>query len=161
MSDGGDPPERPSLRAKLAQSAPLIAGIALAAPTLLARYPPMNDLPLHEGVVGVLRHFGDESYFPRGLYTLNPGHPNQLFHAAAWLFSLVVPTGLACRLVIALAQVAIMWTAARFADHLGRSRWGALLVAPLALGFTYYWGLVANLVGYGLLLYTLPILDES
>lgn len=147
--------------AKLERFYPLAAGVALAVPTLLTRYPPMNDLPLHEGVVGVLRHFGDESYFPPGLYALNLGHPNQLFYYFAWLLSLVASTALACKLVIAAAQIATFWSAARFADHLGRSRWGALLVAPLALGFTYYWGLVTNLVGFAAFLYALPTIDDA
>lgn len=146
---------------KLAHHLPVAAGLALALPTLLAQYPPMNDLPLHEGVVGVLRHLGDDSWFPRGLYTLNLGHPNQLFHCLAWFFSLFVSTAWACKVVIAGAQVATLWAAARFADHLGRSRWGAVLVAPLALGFTYYWGLVANLVGFAAFLYALPRVDEA
>lgn len=147
--------------AKLARLLPVAAGVAIAVPTLLTHYPPMNDLPLHEGVVGVLRHLGDESYFPPGLYTLNLGHANQLFYCLAWFCSLFVSTTLACKIVIAAAQIAMFWSAARFADHLGRSRWGALLVAPLALGFTYYWGLCTNLVGFAAFLYALPSIDDA
>lgn len=136
-------------------------GIALALPTLIAHYPPMSDLPLHEGVVGILRHLGDASYFPRDLYTLNLGQANQLFYLVAWVLSYAVGTTWAMKLVISAAQLMIFWSGARLADHLGRSRWGVPLLAPLALGFTYYWGLVANLVGFAAFLGALPTLDRA
>ena len=141
--------------------APLVAGALLAAPTLLAHYPPMSDLPLHEGVVGILRHYGDTAYFPPDLYFLNLGQANQLFHAVAWALSYVVGTVWAVKLVIAASQFLILAMGARLADHLGRSRWGVLLLAPLALGFTYYWGLVANLVGFAAILGALPTIDRA
>jgi hypothetical protein len=129
--------------------------------SLLARYLPMTDLPLHEGVVGLMRHFDDPAYMPRGLYFRNYGHPNQLFYFLAWLLSFVFSTSLSVRLVVAAAQLSMFVGAARLADHLGRRRWGALLVTPLALGFTFYWGLVANLVGFAALLLFLPTIDDA
>ncbi|HSO37330.1 MAG TPA: hypothetical protein VLT33_32610 [Labilithrix sp.] len=141
--------------------APLVAGAAIAAPTLIAHYPPMSDLPLHEAVVGLMRHYGDAAYFPPELYSLNLGHANQLFHVLAWALSYLVGTVWAVKLVIAAAQFLIFWMGARFADHLGRSRWGVLLLAPLALGYTYYWGLVANLLGFAALLGVLPAIDNA
>lgn len=149
------------LRAALAENAPILAGIALAIPTLAAFYPPMNDLPMHEGVVGILAHAGDEAFFPASIYQVNLGHPNQLFYYLAWFFTFVVSPAVACKVVIAGSQIATLWAAARFADHLDRSRWGALLVAPLALGFTYWWGLVTNLLGFAAFLFVLPALDEA
>jgi hypothetical protein len=53
------------------------------------------------------------------------------------------------------------WTGAKLADHLKRSRWSVVLLAPLALGFTYYWGLVGNLVGFAAFLGVLPAMDRS
>lgn len=156
-----DAPTPANPQDRLTRWLPWIVGIALALPSLLARYLPMSDLSLHEGVVGVLRHFNDESYFPRGLYVLNLGHPNQLFHVTGWLLSLVVPTDWAVKIVIATAQLLIFVTGARLADHLGRSRWSVILLAPLALGFTYYWGLVANLLGYVTFLLALPTIDKN
>lgn len=138
-----------------------MVGAALALPTLIAHYPPMSDLPLHEGVVGLLRHWGDPAYVPPGLYTLNLGHANQLFHLVAWALSLVVGTVWAVKLVVASAQLLIFVLGARFAKHLGRSVWGVVLLAPLALGFTYYWGLVANLIGFAALLGVLPTIDRA
>jgi hypothetical protein len=120
----------------------------------------MSDLPLHEGVVGLLRHFGDPAFFDAGLYQLNLGHPNQLFHLVSFAVSFAVGTRWAVKLVIAATQIAILEFGARAADHLGRSRSGALLLAPLALGFTYYWGLVANLIGLALFFAALPLIDR-
>jgi len=78
--------------AKLEPYAPLFFGLMFALPTLLAGYPPMTDLPLHESIIGVLRHWGDPKYFPPDLYILNLGHPNQLFYFLALPFSYVVGT---------------------------------------------------------------------
>lgn len=141
--------------------APLLVGALLALPTALAYYPPMTDLPSHEAVVGILRHWGDAAYFPPGLYELNLGQTNQLFHLLAWFFSLAFGTRWGVKLTIIFAQLAIFHAGARFADYTGRSRWGVLLIAPLALGFTYYWGFVANLLGYAGFLYALPLFDRA
>lgn len=148
-------------RTKMERLAPLIAGVCLALPTLLSRYLPMSDLPLHEGAIGLLRHFGDPVYMPEGLYRLNLGHPNQLFHCSAALLAFVFSTSTAVRIVVAAAQILMFVAGARLADYLGRSRWSVLLLAPLALGFTYYWGLVANLIGFAGFLLALPTLDRA
>ena len=144
----------------LDKAAPWIGGGLLALPTLIARYPPMTDLPFHEGVIAVLRHMNDPSWFPHGLYHHNFGHPNQLFTIAGWLLSYVVPVTWACKLLIFATVVAIAVCAGRFAAHLGASRWTALVVAPVALGWTFYWGLVANLTGLAALLFVLPSFDR-
>src|SRR5262249_50472756 len=65
------------------------------------------------------------------------------------------------KVTIALTTFAIFHAGACFADYRGRSRWTTLLLAPLAIGFTYYWGFVANLVGFAGLLYALPLLDRT
>lgn len=150
-------PEGPS---RLERLAPYLAGLALALPTLVAYYPPMSDLPLHESVVGIMHYWNNPEFVPP-IYQLNLGHPNQLFHCLAWLFSLATGVRWGVKLVIALTQFAIFAAGARLADHLGRSRWGTLLLAPLALGFTYYWGLVANLLGFVALLAAIPVLDRG
>ena len=145
---------------RLDLAAPWIAGAVLAAPVLLFRYPPMGDLPFHEALVALLRGMSDVALFPRGLYVHNWGPPNQLFYAIAWLLSLALPTDLACKVVVAGSALLIPVTAARLADHLGASRWTALLVAPLALGGMFKWGLVTNLLALPLLLGALPSLDR-
>jgi hypothetical protein len=159
--DTGDESASKPAAGKVDRFAPLVAGALLAVPSLAAHYLPMSDLALHEGAVGLLRHFGDDTYAPHDLYRLNLGHPNQLFYIAAWILSYAVGTMWAVKIVIALAQFMIFWTGARLADHLGRSRWGALLLAPLALGFTYFWGMTANLLGFAALLGVLPAIDRA
>ena len=145
---------------RLERYAPLVAGVMLALPVLLTRYPPMTDLPLHEALVGLLRHWGDTSMLPEGLYARNFGEPNQLFHMIAWALSAVMPTDTACKLVVFVTIAAIPICGARLADHVGASRLTAVLLSPLALGWTFAWGLVANLAGLAAFLALLPTLDR-
>ncbi len=140
--------------------APWAAGLLLAAPVLVAYYPPMTDLAFHEGLIGLLRHAGDARYEPPGLYVRNLGEPNQLFHMTGWALSYVVSTRWAVKLLVAAAVAALPVAAARFARHLGASPLAALVVAPMALGWLFSWGLIANLVGLSALLATLPVFDR-
>lgn len=158
----GTPSDAPrgSTRRPLDRWAPLAAGLLLAAPILIARYPPMTDLPHYEAVISILRYRNDPARFPPGLYELNLGHPNQLLHVVAWGLSYVMPTDWALKLTIAATVVAITLGAARLAKHLGASPWLAVVVAPIALGWTFYWGLGTNLVGLAALLFMLPVLDQ-
>jgi len=140
--------------------APWAAGLLLASPVLVAFYPPMTDLPFHEAGIGVLRHLDDATMFPPGLYRRNLGEPNQLFHLAGWALSYVMSTRWAAKLVVAATVVAIPVCAARFARHVGTSPLSALVVGPIALGWLFSWGLVANLIGLAALLAVLPALDR-
>jgi hypothetical protein len=140
--------------------APWIAGLLLACPTLVAYYPPMTDLPFHEAAVAILRQRHDTTLFPPGLYELNLGQPNQLFHMLGWALSYAVSSRWAVKLVVAATVVAIPVCAARFARHVGASPLAALVVAPMALGWLYSWGLLANLIGLAALLAVLPVLDR-
>jgi hypothetical protein len=140
--------------------APWAAGLLLASPVLVAFYPPMTDLAYHEAAIGILRHFHDESMFPPGLYVRNFGEPNQLFHLLGWALSYVVSTRWAVKLVIAAVIVAIPVCAARFARHVGASPLAAIVVAPMALGWLFSWGLIANLLGLAAFLFLLPVLDR-
>ncbi|MDP9036799.1 MAG: hypothetical protein M3O50_18535 [Myxococcota bacterium] len=148
------------LARKVEAVAPALAGLLLAMPVLVAYYPPMTDLPFHEGAIGVLRHFSDSTMFPPGLYERNLGHPNQLFHVVGWALSYVVSTRWAVKLVVAATVMALPIAAARFARHVGASPLAALLVSPLALGWLFAWGLVTNLLGLALLLALIPALDR-
>jgi hypothetical protein len=139
---------------------PLALGIALALPVLLFRYPPMGDLAFHESLVAILRHFGDPRYFPAGLYELRLGQPNQLCHALAWALSLALPTDWACKVVVAASIVVAPLATARLASHFGRTRWAALLVLPVMLGWMFRWGLLPNMVGLAVWLLALPALDR-
>jgi hypothetical protein len=138
---------------------PWAAGLSLALPVLVAHYPPMSDLPLHEAVVGVLRHLKDPVFNP-GLYELHLGHPNQLFVLVAFALSWLVSVPMAIKLTVALSVLAICLSAGRFAAHMKTSPWVTLLVAPLGVGWMFFWGLIANMVGLAALLFTLPALDR-
>jgi hypothetical protein len=139
---------------------PWLAALALGLPVLVGRYPPMIDLPCHEEIVAAMRHFGDAARYPRGLMMWNLGHPNQLFYLLAWALASVLPVSTACKLVVAGSVAAVPLAAGRLADHLGASRWTALVVAPLGLGFFFYFGFVGNLLALGLLIGSMPLLDR-
>lgn len=145
---------------KLERWMPLATGLVFAIPVLLVRYPPMTDLALHEAVVTVLRHFSDPKYFPPGLYQYNLGHPNQLFYLVAWPLAYAFETTWAMKIVVAGTLVGLFVAAATFARHMGTPRWTALLVGVLGLGWLFYWGLVANLLGMAVFLAIIPALDR-
>jgi hypothetical protein len=140
--------------------APWVAGVALALPVVVLRFPPMRDLPLHEVVVSVLRHWGDAGYFPPGLYVHSFGMPNQLFFFLAWPLSYVVSVPMACKLVAAATIAAMPVVAARFARSQGRPGWVGVLAAPVMLGWLFVWGVIANMIGLVLLFAALPALDR-
>jgi hypothetical protein len=144
----------------LERRAPLVAGIAFALPVLIAKFPPMSDLPLHEACIGLLRHWGDSVFTPPTLYFINFGHSNQLFSLAVLALSYLVPIGWATKIGVAVALVALPLCAAHFADHLGAPRWTALLVAPIGFGWLFFWGLIQNIVGLAVLLALLPAIDR-
>ncbi|MFI5377332.1 MAG: hypothetical protein ACHQ8D_22050 [Candidatus Rokuibacteriota bacterium] len=150
------PPSAP----RLERLAPWLGGLLLALPVLVAKYPPMADLPLHEASVGLLRHWGDPRFAPPTLYFLNLGHSNQLFSLLVLVLSFAFPIGWASKIVVAGSLVGLPVAAARFADHVGAPRWTALLVAPVGLGWLFFWGLVQNILGLVALLALLPSIDR-
>jgi hypothetical protein len=137
-----------------------VAGILLAVPILAARYPPMGDLAMHEGLVAILRHLHDPSWVPSGLYYPVVPQANQLFPLAALALSFILPTDIACKLLVATIVAVTPPLTARLLAKGGRSRWLALLVGPIACGWMFRWGLVANLSGFALLLFSLPELER-
>ena len=151
------------VRAWIASSerfAPWLAGILLAVPILAVRYPPMGDLAMHEALIAIMRRLHDPSFVPAGLYYVVAPQANQLFPLAALALSLVVPTDMACKILVAGIVLATLPLAARLLERRGRSRWLALLVGPIACGWMFRWGLVANLAGFALLLFALPELER-
>jgi hypothetical protein len=145
---------------RIERAAPWCAGAFLALPVLIAKFPPMADVPLHEASVGLLRHWGDRVFSPPSIYFVNLGHANQLFSFLVLALSLVMPIAWATKVVVATALAAVPIAAARFADHLGAPRWTALLVAPIGLGWLFFWGLIQNIIGLSVLLASLPTIDE-
>lgn len=143
-----------------ARLAPWLAGAMLAAPIVAARYPPMGDLAMHEALVAILRHGRDASWAPPGMYSVVVPQANQLFHFLALAASFAMPTDRACTIVVAAIVLLAPVAMARWLARMDRSRWAALLVVPVACGWTFRWGLVANLLGFVLLLASLPLLDD-
>jgi len=139
---------------------PWAAGLLLAVPVLVAYYPPMTDLPFHEAAIGLLRHRGDSTMEPPGLYLMNLGKANQLFHVLGWLLSYAVSTRWAVKLLVAATVVALPVNAARFARHLGASPLASLVVAPMGVGWLFSCGFITNLVGLSALLFALPVADR-
>jgi hypothetical protein len=130
----------------------------VAFPIVALRYPPMPDLAMHEAVVAVLRRLHDPSFVPPGMYFVVAPQANQLFHFLALGLSLAMPTDLACKLVVAASSLLGLVAMARLLDRQGRSTALAPLLAFVALGWCFRWGLVANLLGFALLLLVLPAL---
>ena len=144
---------------RLQELAPWAAGALLAAPVLAFRYPPMGDLPMHEALVAIMRHAGEPGW-GHGLYVFVVPQANQLFHYLAFALSFVVRTDTACKLVVALSLVGAVAGTARLLSRLGRSRWAALLVAPVVCGWMFRWGLVANLLGFAVLATAAPTVES-
>ncbi len=141
--------------------APLLAGCLLAAPAVVVGWPPSSDLASHEAMLALLARFGDPTFAPRDVYSLALGHQGQLFYALAWPLALLTGTGLACKLVVASSIAALVALAGRLAAYLGRSPWGALAVAPAALGALFYRGAAPQMLGLALWVGALPLLDRA
>ncbi|MGA2448149.1 MAG: hypothetical protein ABTD50_05695 [Polyangiaceae bacterium] len=140
--------------------APWLTGIAYAAAILIVRYPPMADLPLHEAAIGLARHWGNTTFAPPSIYMINPAQPNQLFALLSLTLSYVMPVEWATKAVVAGMLLALPLAASRFADYVSAPRWTALLAGPVCVGWLFYWGLVANILGLVVLLVLLPPLDR-
>ncbi len=140
--------------------APWLVGLALAAPVLWAASPPMCDFPQYELMVALLQRYGDPLYAPRELYARSLANASQGFFDLALPLALLTSARTACKLLIALSIAGFPVAAARLGAHLGRTRWGSLLVAPFARGLMSRWGLIANLLGLVLFLLAVPSLDR-
>jgi len=138
----------------LVLAASLIVGLAAALP----RMPPCADLAQHEMILAALRGLGDPTRFPSPPYEYALYSANQLFFYGAWLLALALPVDLAARLAFAAVVAALPALSARAAWHAGRSPLVGVVVAPLALGFGYRWGLCAYLLGVCVFLGALPSL---
>src|SRR5579859_765027 len=141
------------------RAAPWVAGLLITAPILIVRYPPMGDLAMHEALVAIVIHRHDPTWAPPGLYEVVAPQANQLFHWLAVGIGAVASTRTACKLVVALSLFVTPPAAARLLRRLHLSPWLALLACPIACGWMFRWGLVANLTGLAGLLLGLPSLE--
>ena len=90
----------------------------------------MADVPMHEAVVGLLRHWENPAFVPPNVYELNLGLGNQLFYFLILAFAYVVPIGTATKLVVAATVFCLPVAAGRLAHHLGVTRWSAFSSPP-------------------------------
>ena len=118
----------------------------------------MGDLPMHEALVAIVRHAHDAAW-AHGLYFVVAPQANQLFYALASALSFALPTDAACKLVVAAALFLAPVATARWLAGLGASRWASLLVAPIALGWMFKWGLVQNILGFVAFLFAMPAME--
>jgi hypothetical protein len=137
------------------------AGAALLAAFLVARYPPMIDLPMHEAAVALLRRYGDPLFAPRSIYTLNLGRGGQLFHVLAAALAFPLSVEHATKAVVVASVVGVVWGTARLARHAGKTTAVCLLVGPVAIGWTMLSGFAPNLLGQAILLLALPAMDRA
>ncbi len=115
---------------------------------------------MHEALVSLMRHRGDAQWVPESMYELVAPQANQLFHFLAYGLSFVVRTDLACKLVVAAILVGTPVFMGRLLRSLRLSAWPSLLVTPIVCGWMFTWGLVANMLGFALLLLFLPLAER-
>jgi hypothetical protein len=149
------------VRVEATQVALWVGALVLALPVVATRYPPMTDLPMHEALLALLRHHGEPGWSPPGLYETNLGHANQLFYFLAYPLTYVASTAMACKLVVAGTLALAIIAIARLARRLEADRLIALALAPVVVGWLFYHGFVANLLGLALLVAALPYLDHA
>jgi len=118
---------------------------AFVAGLSLTRALPLVDYPQHLAVAATLRRLW-LGQIPAGLYETNLAGYNSLFHVAT--AALPLPVELAGKLVLAAYFALFGLAAIALADAVSVPRWRALLLLPLAVGYTFAYGF-AN---YGLAL---------
>lgn len=139
----------------------IFLAVLVSLPTAISFYPPMSDLAFHEATVGLLQHLGDPQFAPKSLYSLNLGHPNQLFHVISYALAHFFGTRIAIKTIVAATQLSILIGTARISAWRGKSPLLGLLSVPMSLGWYFYWGLITNLVGLAVLLFAWPKLVSA
>jgi hypothetical protein len=112
-------------------------------------------------MVGLLVHRGDPAFVPPETYELSLGHAGQLFDLLASGLALAVGPRAGCVGGLAIIIMLTIGLAGHLADHLGRSRYAAWALGPVALGWALYWGFAAQMLGFALLVGALPLLDRA
>jgi hypothetical protein len=143
---------------------PWLTGALLATPVLVARYPPMTDLPLYEGALALLRHWRDPAFVPPNVYELNLGRTTQLSFALGLPLAQFLSTAATCKVLVSASIVALVVGSARLARHLGSTgaaaASSAFVAAPVVLGWITFIGFVGYLIGTAIWLLALPLLDR-
>jgi hypothetical protein len=142
----------------------MAAAIALACwfahPLLVARVPPIHDLPNHLARITALHYLSDarwnlQPYYARSLQLVPYLGHFLTVHLLAYVFRSVV----VANLVFMVAYVMITpWCGLAFARATGRSPWLALLLLPISVNQFFQWGFLSFCVGVMLMLPALATL---
>jgi hypothetical protein len=133
--------------AALAGLALVVAVYAVIAPFVVARYPPMTDLPFHAASTSSLRHYLDPSFHQREQFTWHPlAVPYMSMYAIGAALMLIFPALVAVKIAAAImvalvpAGLAVMFHGMKKSPLLG------LLGLGLAWCNLTHWGFL-NFVG--------------
>lgn len=129
-------------------------------PLLVFDWAPINDMGEYTFLVAALAHFGQPDLFPDSVYQLRLGGANQLIFAVTYVLGLAFDADLAVRILLAAIFGATPWALAHAARTFGRTPLVGVVLAPLALGFAFRWGLLAYSFSMVLLLFTLRPLEQ-
>ncbi|MFO0659886.1 MAG: hypothetical protein U0165_08660 [Polyangiaceae bacterium] len=137
------------LSARSKQALVLATGV-IAATLVLTPYAPAMDLPQHLAMAAELRRLWDGDPVTSADLTVNVATHNAGFHLFVAALAKVIPIELASRLFLALCPTLLVIAIDRCLNELLLPRWRALLVIPIALGFTFCWGFVNFWMGTSL-----------
>jgi len=132
-----------------------VTSVMLALPPLLFDWAPVTDLGDHALMLAAVADYGHPVRFPTSVYELHWGGPNQLLFAVGHVFARWLEADVAVRVILAAILGSVPWALAHAAKTFGRSRLVAIVVAPMALGFAFRWGLLAYLMAMVLALLAL------
>jgi hypothetical protein len=132
-----------------------VTSVVMALPPLLFGWAPVTDLGDHALMLSALADYGNPERFPTSVYELRLGGPNQLIFAFGYVLMQWLEADLAVRVLLGAILGSVPWALAHAAKTFGRSRLVAVVVAPMALGFAFRWGLLAYLMAMLLVLLAL------
>lgn len=137
------------------------ACVLCAVPILLAKYPPMVDMPQHAAQIAAIRHLlaGDDWRFA-GFFELQWFTPYLFGYLLVLLLSYLAGVPLALKLVLAAAVVLFPIAGSRLISATGGDRAWRWLLLPLPFGFAYQWGFLNFLVAAPLGLLFLSLLTS-
>jgi hypothetical protein len=117
-----------------------VGSVALLIASLFrTRLLPLVDYPQHLAVAATLRRIW-LGQVEAGSYEANLVGYNSLFHVATALLGFALPIELAGKLLLASYFLLFAYAAVALVDAVGAPRWRALLLLPLATGYSFAYG---------------------
>jgi hypothetical protein len=122
--------------------------LASAAPLLLARHPPMVDLPQHAAQVATLRQLLFAADYPyRELFEVHWLNPYWGGYLPILALSSVLPIDVAIKLVLVLVAITLPLAVSRLTAHFRCEPALDWLALPIVYGFAFQWGFFNFLMG--------------